>query len=152
MLNYCVMTGRMTADPELRTTENGTPVLSFSLAVQRNYKPKDSDDYPVDFLNFVAWRGTAEFISKYFRKGSMISVEGNLESRKYTDKEGNNRTAFEVKVERAHFGDSISKQNSESTTVAQANSVGGFEPDFGTVDYGGDDDLPFEGGFPPFNG
>ena len=101
MLNSCHFTGRFTADPELRTTQSGISVAGFSLAVQRNYKV--DDEYPTDFLNFVAWRGTAEFICKHFRKGNLIIVEGSLETRKYTDKEGNNRTAYEIKVDRAHF-------------------------------------------------
>lgn len=145
MLNSCNLTGRFTADPELRTTQNGVSVVGFTLAVQRNYKV--DNEYPTDFINFVAWRGTAEFICKHFRKGSMLTVEGSLESRKYTDKDGNNRTAYEIKVDRAHFGDSGnngSRQNNE--TPATADSVGGFTPVFPDTTEGfveNDDDLPF---------
>ncbi len=145
MFNFIGLTGRLTADPEIRNTENGTAVLNFSLAVQRNYKPKDDENYPVDFINCVAWRGTADFISKYFNKGSLITVEGSLESRRYTDKDtGKNRTAFEVKVDRAHFCDSGNRQadngnNAPVGTPAPAN----FEADFSSVRAGDDDDLPF---------
>lgn len=143
MLNSIVLTGRLTADPEIRNTDNGTSVLSFSLAVQRNYKPKDEENYPVDFINLVAWRGTAEFISNYFKRGSLITVEGSLESRKYTDKDGNNRTAFEVKVDRAHFCDSGNRQNgNRNNAPASTPTPADFVADFSSV-RAGDDDLPF---------
>lgn len=146
MLNYDVKTGRLTADPELRTTQNGIPVVGFTLAVQRNYKI--DDEYPTDFLNFVAWRGTAEFICKHFRKGNLITVEGALETRKYTDKEGNPRTAYEIKVDRAHFCESAgSRQNNNNgRNPPAAESVGGFTPVFPNTTEGyveSDDDLPF---------
>lgn len=146
MLNYDVKTGRLTADPELRTTQNGVPVVGFTLAVQRNYKI--DDEYPTDFLNFVAWRGTAEFICKHFRKGNLITVEGALETRKYTDKDGNNRTAYEIKVDRAHFCESAgSRQNNNNAgNPPAADSVGGFTPVFPNTTEGfveSDDDLPF---------
>lgn len=146
MLNYDVKTGRLTADPELRTTQNGIPVVGFTLAVQRNYKV--DDEYPTDFLNFVAWRGTAEFICKHFRKGNLITVEGALETRKYTDKDGNNRTAYEIKVDRAHFCESAGNRqnNNNSGNPPAADSVGGFTPVFPNTTEGfvdSDDDLPF---------
>lgn len=145
MLNSCNFTGRLTADPELRTTQNEVPVVGFTLAVQRNYKV--GDEYPTDFINFVAWRGTAEFICKHFHKGSMLTIEGSLESRKYTDKENNKRTAYEVKVDRAHFGESNNnggRKNNE--TPAAADSVGGFTPVFPNTTEGfveNDEDLLF---------
>lgn len=146
MLNYDVKTGRLTADPELRTTQNGIPVVGFTLAVQRNYKI--DDEYPTDFLNFVAWRGTAEFICKHFHKGNLITVEGALETRKYTDKEGNPRTAYEIKVDRAHFCGSAGsrRNNNNGGTPPTADSVGGFTPVFPNTTEGfaeSDDDLPF---------
>ena len=146
MLNYDVKTGRLTADPELRTTQNGVPVVGFTLAVQRNYKI--DDEYPTDFLNFVAWRGTAEFICKHFRKGNLITVEGALETRKYTDKDGNNRTAYEIKVDRAHFCESAGgrQNNNNGGNPPAADSVGGFTPVFPNTTEGSvesDDDLPF---------
>lgn len=148
MLNYDVKTGRLTADPELRTTESGIPVLSFTLAVQRNYKI--GDEYPVDFINFVAWRGTAEFISNHFHKGSLITVEGSLETRKYTDKDGNNRTAYEIKADRAHFGDSGNKQNN-NTVPSSIETTNEFEPDFSGSNHSDEYDLPFGSSFPRFN-
>ena len=146
MLNSCNFTGRFTADPELRTTQNGVSVTGFSLAVQRNYKV--DDEYPTDFLNFVAWRGTAEFICKHFHKGNLITVEGSLETRKYTDKDGNPRTAYEIKVDRAHFCESAGgRQNGNNNgNPPAAESVGGFTPVFPNTTAGfveSDDDLPF---------
>ena len=143
MLNSIVLIGRLTADPEIRNTENGTPVLSFSIAVQRNYKPKNEENYPVDFINLVAWRNSTEFISNNFKKGYLISIEGSLESRKYTDKDGNNRTAFEVKVDRAHFCDSGNRQNgNRNNAPASIPTPADFVADFSSVREG-DDDLPF---------
>lgn len=144
MLNSCHFTGRFTADPELRTTQSGISVTGFSLAVQRNYKV--DDEYPTDFLNFVAWRGTAEFICKHFRKGNLIIVEGSLETRKYTDKEGNNRTAYEIKVDRAHFCESAgARRDTNGGEPPAADSVGGFTPVFSDAagEFVDDGDLPF---------
>ena len=94
MLNVVVLTGRLTKDPELKTTPSGVYVVSFSIAVERRYR--SGEDRQADFINIVAWRKTAEFISKYFKKGQMIAVEGTLQSRRYQDRDGNNRTAVEV--------------------------------------------------------
>ena len=149
MLNLVALTGRMTRDPELRTLESGVSVTSFSIAVQRNYKT--GDEYLTDFHDCVAWRGTADFICKHFRKGSMITVVGNLETRKFTDKESNNRKAVEVIVKDAYFGDSAKKDNGNNSGQDAPAGCGGFEPDFGAGDMGGSN-LPFSGGFPPFNG
>lgn len=147
MLNLIALTGRITRDPELRKTDAGVSVTSFSMAVQRNYKI--DGEYPTDFIDCVAWRGTADFICKHFKKGSMITVVGNLETRKFTDKDGNNRKAVEVIVKDAYFGDSAKKDNGNGgKQEAPAGYGGNFEPDFG----GGDSALPFSGGFPPFNG
>lgn len=101
MFNLAVLTGRLTADPELKTTQSGVSVVSFCIAVQRQYK---SGEEPItDFINVVAWRHTAEFVAKYFKKGNMIGVEGSIQTRKYTDKDGNNRTAFEVLANNIQF-------------------------------------------------
>lgn len=102
MLNSVTLMGRLVADPELKTTQNGTSVASFRLAVERNYAPQ-GQERQADFIPCVAWRQTAEFIGKYFTKGRMIAVEGSLQSRNYEDKNGQKRTAIEVLVERAHF-------------------------------------------------
>ena len=146
MLNLVALTGRMTRDPELRTLESGVSVTSFSIAVQRNYKIEG--EYPTDFIDCVAWRGTADFICKHFRKGSMLTVVGNLETRKFTDKEGNNRKAVEVIVKDAYFGEAKKDNGNNSEQEAPAGYGGSFEPDFG----GGDSALPFDGGFPAFGG
>ena len=147
MLNLVALTGRITHDPEMRRLDSGVPVTNFSIAVQRNYK--SGDDYSTDFIDCVAWRGTSEFIGKYFKKGSMITVVGNLETRRFVDKDGNNRKAVEVNVREAHFGDSAKKDGGTGNGEQDAPSgYGSFEPDFGA----GDSALPFSGGFPPFNG
>ena len=99
MLNHITLLGRLTAVPELKSTTNGTPVLSATLAVERpGYKEKTTD-----FLPIVAWRGTAEMIAKYFHNGSMICIEGMLTTRKWDTKEGEHRTAYEIVVYRVHF-------------------------------------------------
>lgn len=90
MFNLVVLTGRLTADPELKTTQSGISVTSFSVAVNRPYRTVEEQQ--TDFINVVAWRKTAEFIAKYFKKGNMIGIEGSIQTRKYTDKNGNNRT------------------------------------------------------------
>ena len=92
-MNVCALMGRLTADPELRQTGNGNSVVSFTVAIDRQYSKEEKQ---ADFINVVAWRGTAEFIEKHFKKGQMIAVEGRIQTRKYEDKDGNNRTAFEV--------------------------------------------------------
>ena len=89
MLNSVIMTGRMVADPELKTTQSGVSVTSFRIAATRNYKV--NDEYPSDFFTVVAWRNTAEFVTKHFKKGDSLTVQGRLEVRKFTDKDGNNR-------------------------------------------------------------
>lgn len=101
MFNLVVLTGRLTADPELKTTPNGVSVCSFSIAVEKPYK--QGEERQADFINIVAWRGRAEFISKYFNKGSMIGIEGAIQTRKYQDRDGNNRTAFEVVANNVQF-------------------------------------------------
>lgn len=95
MLNVVVLTGRLVADPELKTTQSGNSVCTFRVAVDRSYAPQ-GEERKADFITVTAWRKTAEFVSKYFQKGSMISVQGRLETRQYKDKNGNNRTATEV--------------------------------------------------------
>ena len=114
MFNLVVLTGRLTADPELKTTQSGVSVVSFCIAVQRQYK---SGEEPItDFINIVAWRHTAEFVTKYFKKGNMIGIEGSIQTRKYTDKDGNNRTAFEVLANNVQFVES--KRNSADVNVS----------------------------------
>lgn len=102
MFNLVVLTGRLTADPELKTTPNGVSVTSFSIAVQRKQK-NPNGEYETDFINIVAWRQTAEFITKHFTKGSLIGIEGSIQTRKYKDKDDRMRTVFEVVANNVQF-------------------------------------------------
>lgn len=106
MLNRIVLMGRLTRDPELRHTQSGTPVVSFSLAVDRDFKSRESGEKQTDFIDVVAWRNTAEFVSKYFTKGRMAVVEGRLQIRDWTDRDGNKRRSAEVVADNVYFGDS----------------------------------------------
>lgn len=102
MLNSAIIMGRLTAAPELRTTANGTSVTSFTVAVDRAYA-RQGEERQTDFISVVAWRGTAEFVSRYFRKGSMIAVQGSIQPRNYEDKNGNKRTAVEIVADKVSF-------------------------------------------------
>ena len=104
MLNHIVIMGRLTRDPELRYTQSQTPVASFTVAVDRDYSDQ-SGERQTDFIDCVAWRQGGEFVSKYFSKGSMIVVEGRLQSRKWQDRDGNNRTSWEVNADHTYFGE-----------------------------------------------
>ena len=106
MLNKIFIMGRLTRDPELRHTHTGTAVASFTLAVDRDFKDKNSGERATDFINVVAWRQTGEFVSRYFTKGRMAVVEGRLQMRDWTDKDGNKRTTAEVVADNVYFGDS----------------------------------------------
>ena len=105
MLNKIILMGRLTRDPELRRTQSGTAVTSFSLAVDRDFKSQ-SGEKETDFIDIVAWRNTAEFVSKYFTKGRMAVVEGRLQIRDWTDRDGGKRRSAEVIAENVYFGDS----------------------------------------------
>lgn len=106
MLNKIFLMGRLTRDPELRRTQTGTPVASFSLAVDRDFKDKATGERSTDFIDVVAWRQTAEFVSRYFTKGRMAVVEGRLQIRDWTDKDGGKRRSAEVVADNVYFGDS----------------------------------------------
>ena len=106
MLNHIVIMGRLTRDPELRYTQSQTPVASFSLAVDRDFGGRDGGEKQTDFIDCVAWRSTAEFVSKYFTKGRMAVVSGRLQIRNWQDKEGNKRRSAEVVADNVYFGDS----------------------------------------------
>ena len=140
MLNKIFLQGRLVADPELRHTQQGTAVASFRMAVDRDFKSKDPGASNTDFINIVAWRNTAEFVSRYFTKGRMAVVEGRLQMRDYTDKCGNKRTVAEVVANNVYFGDS--KRDSESGANASYDGVPDGPPDFDELE---DDDgeLPF---------
>ena len=106
MLNHIVIMGRLARDPELRRTQSGVPVVSFRLAVDRDFKDKNTGERGTDWIDVVAWRATGEFVSRYFTKGRMAVVEGRLQMRDWTDKEGNKRTSAEVVADNVYFGDS----------------------------------------------
>ena len=128
MLNHIVIMGRLVRDPELRRTGNGIAVASFRVAVDRDYAPKDGGERKADFIDCVAWRQTGEFISKYFTKGRMIVVDGRLEMRDWTDKDGNKRTSAEINVANAYFGDSRREGDGNNAGFAApaAPAFGGF--------------------------
>ena len=123
MLNHIVIMGRLTRDPELRRTGSGIAVASFSLAVDRDFAPKDGGDRECDFIDCVAWRQTGEFVSKYFTKGRMAVVSGRLQIRSWTDKDGNKRRTAEVVADNVYFGDS--KRDNDSGNSYGGNSYGG---------------------------
>ena len=124
MLNRIVLMGRLVRDPELRHTQTGTAVASFTLAVDRDFKDKATGEKPTDFIDIVAWRQTAEFVTRYFTKGRMVVVEGRLQIRDWTDKEGNKRRSAEVIADNAYFGDS--KKDAEAAGVAVVPHPGGY--------------------------
>ena len=139
MFNTVILSGRLTANPELKATPNGVSVCSFTIAVDKRYK--QGEEKQADFINIVAWRNVAEVVSKYFSKGSMIGIEGSIQTRKYTDKDGNNRTAFEILANNVHFMES--KRDgaaSQASATPTAFSNAGFN-DFEEIS--ADDDLPF---------
>ena len=148
MLNHITLMGRLVNDPELRRTGSGIAVTTFRIAVDRDFAPKDGGERKADFITCVAWRQTGEFISKYFAKGRMIVVDGRLEMRDWTDKEGNKRTTAEVIVDNAYFGDSKRDGDNSSYAAPAAPAYGGYSApaapasDFAMLE---DDDaqLPF---------
>lgn len=143
MFNLVVLTGRLTADPELKTTQSGISVTSFSIAVDRRYRA--GEEKQTDFINVVAWRQSAEFVAKYFKKGNMIGIEGSIQTRKYTDKNGNNRTAFEVVANNVQFVETkrdSAPSAAEDTAPAASFSNAGAN-DFADLGDIADDDLPF---------
>lgn len=153
MLNKALLQGRFTADPELRSTQSGVSVTTFALAVNRDFKKEGQPD--ADFINCTAWRSTAEFVCKYFQKGMLAVVDGSIQTRSYTDKDENRRTAFEVVVGNIYFADSKKDDGQKAAAQGQTQSYTfpenfepqqqGFSPDqykptWEDVDT---DDLPF---------
>ena len=115
MLNHITIMGRFTRDPELRRTGSGVAVASFTLAVDRDFSPKEGEK-ETDFIDCVAWRQTGEFVSKYFSKGRMAVVSGRLQIRGWTDKEGNKRRTAEIVADNVYFADSKKEENSNSAS------------------------------------
>ena len=150
MLNVVAIMGRLVADPELRTTGNGTNVCSFRIACDRNFV-QQGQERQADFIDVVAWRQSAEFICKYFQKGSLIAVEGSLQSRQYQDKNGNKRTAVEVLANQINFAGGKKPGGQPVDDGGEAPPAGYREPapayaqgsadDFAVID--DSDDLPF---------
>jgi single-strand DNA-binding protein len=138
MLNHIVIMGRLTRAPEYRTTSSSLSVANFTVAVDRDFSGKDGGEKETDFIDCVAWRKTAEFLTKYFTKGSMIVVSGRLQIRQWKDKDGNNRRSAEIVADNVYFGES---KNSNSGGNSD-NSVANHASDFAPLD---DDDaqLPF---------
>ena len=148
-LNKVILGGRLTADPELKQTPNGIPVVTFSIAVNRRFQSKENAQQQTDFFNVTAWRATAEFVSRYFRKGSSICVIGSLQNRTWTDQQGAKRYATDVIADEIQFVDS----RGEGSMGAQPQ--GGYTPDAYAPSYASmgaapkfeeiktDDDLPF---------
>jgi single-strand DNA-binding protein len=143
MLNHITIMGRLTRDPELRRTGSGVAVANFRVAVDRDFVSKDGGDRETDFIDCVAWRGTGEFISKYFTKGRMIVVEGRLEMRDWNDKDGNKRTSAEIVVANAYFGDS--KREGDSGNSYGGNNYGGNS--YGGNSYGSSNNYGGGNGF-----
>ena len=119
MLNHIIIMGRMVRDPELRSTQSGTSVCSFTLACDRDFKSKDGGDKETDFIDCVAWRSTAEFVSKYFTKGRMIALDGRLQAQNWTDRDGNKRVSTEIVAENAYFADSKRDESTASEDKAR---------------------------------
>ena len=143
MLNRIVLMGRLTHDPELRRTQSDTPVCSFSFAVDRDYKRDGEKE--TDFIDIVAWRSTADFVGKYFTKGRMAVVEGRLQIRDWTDKEGGKRRSAEVIADNVYFGDSKPKDSGSDVPAYDGEPGAGFgaPPSGFTPDFGDDGEMPF---------
>ena len=136
MLNHITIMGRLTRDPELRYTQSQTPVASFALAVDRDYSKQDGGDKKTDFIDCVAWRGTAEFVSKYLVKGRMATVSGRLQIREWTDKDGNKRRSSEVTADNVYFCDSpVFKEVAQQMDYGQQNPFSEISSDtYGDLD------------------
>ena len=155
MLNHIVLMGRLVKDPELRYTQSQVPVASFTVAVDRDFGGRDGGERQTDFIDCVAWRSTGEFVNKYFRKGSMIVVSGRLQSRKWQDRDGNNRTSWEVTADNVYFGESRRRDDDNRGDYEPERSYGGDRgysrqssapapaSSFSEMEDEGDGDLPF---------
>lgn len=147
MLNHITLMGRLTRDPELRYTQSGTPVASFSLAVDRDFASKEGGEKATDFIDIVAWRQTGEFVSKFFTKGSMAVVSGRLQMREWQDKEGNKRRSAEVVADNVYFGESKRSGGSTDSGYHDTSTSRSSDSDFKGSAFSelsdGDGDLPF---------
>ena len=151
MLNKVILMGRLTRDPELRHTQSDVPVASFTLAVDRGFSRRDDNQQNVDFINVVAWRNTAEFVSKWFTKGQLVAVSGRLQVRNYKDRDNNNRTATEVVADECFFAESRRDSSAPSfgtgADVSAPSMSGGLNATSSGSDFeeliGDDGELPF---------
>lgn len=139
MLNRVTIMGRLTKEPELRHTQSDIPVVSFTLAVDRGFLK--GEERQADFINIVAWRGTAEFVSKWFSKGQLVAVSGRIQSRTYKDRDGNNRAAVEVVADECFFAEN-KREKTEGANDTGAESLPPSEGEFEEI-YGDDGELPF---------
>lgn len=142
MFNKAILMGRLTRDPELKTTPSGVSVCTFSIAVDRRFQTK-GEEKKTDFFNIVAWRQTGEFVSRYFSKGSLILVEGELQTRQYTNKDGVNVTVTEINAEQVSFTGEKARdgaQNGNNAAPAAAQTAGGTTE---APNSSSDDDYPF---------
>ena len=128
MLNHIVLMGRLTRDPELRRTQTGTAVASFTLAVDRDFSSRDSGEKQTDFIDIVAWRSTAEFVSKYFFKGQLTAVAGRLQIRDWTDKDGGKRRSAEVVADNVYFADSKKSREDSGESYQRNDRAPTFTP------------------------
>lgn len=133
--------GRLTRDPELRRTQNGTPVASFTLAVQRDYAGEGKEP-ATDFIDFTAWRGTGEFVSKYFKKGQMAVVVGRMQTRNWIDDDGQNRKSVYINCDNVYFGQPKMTEKERDEYTNQPYTTPVSQPDFYELDYD-DEDLPY---------
>ena len=139
MLNSVCLMGRLASDPELKTTPSGVSVCNFRIAVDRTYTPKGQEKQ-TDFINIVTWRGTAEFVSRYFRKGQLVAVRGSIQTSQYTDKDGNKRTSFDVVADNVFFAEK--KADSGDSKHGEGYGHGpDVQGDFEEII--GDESLPF---------
>ena len=150
-MNVICLLGRLVADPELKSTQNGVAVTSFCIAVDRSYQPK-GQERQTDFINCVAWRNTAEFITRFFHKGQRIALQGSLQSRNYNDREGNKHTAYKVVIDNASFVDPKSSNSDAAAAPRYDNQTPQYteaQPAFSNTNGSdfeeilSDDDLPF---------
>lgn len=140
MLNCAVLMGRLVADPELKTIANHISVVSFRIAVDRAFQ-KQGEERQADFIDIVAWRQTAEFVCRYFKKGSMIAVQGSIQTRNYEDKQGNKRTAVEIVADNVSFCGSKVENGTQETSYTPA-FQNASQGDFESID-DDDDSLPW---------
>ena len=141
MLNNINLMGRLTAEPDYRTTQSGAAMARFTLAIERDYKPKDGEKQ-TDFIDVTAWRSTADFVSKYFHKGQLVAVSGSLQTGSYTDRDGNKRKSWTIIANHVYFAESKrdSSQQQSGSDVYVPYEAAPTSEDFTPVN---DDDLPF---------